>query len=59
MTSNQITTEVNVKRTRHSSDRFGNCEICNKFVDSVYFNRNAGTFGHKECLEENKNSVKI
>ena len=51
-------------RTGSSSDKFGNCEICNKPSDSIYYQieereyqKNRWThykcfdhFGHKDCL---------
>lgn len=47
----------NLKRTRASSEKFGNCEVCNKFVEDVYYDRSTGNFGHKECLIKTKETV--
>jgi len=39
-----------LKRTRSSSQKFGNCEICNEYADEIYFEPKGGNFGHRECL---------
>lgn len=48
-----------IKHTRYSSERFGDCEICGKWADSVYYRPDTGDFGHEKCLEkkEKKNEI--
>ena len=50
-------------RQKGTSDKFGNCEICGKFVSDVYSQtryrqtptgeaRDGDAFGHKDCVLE-------
>lgn len=57
-----------MKRLKGSSDKYGNCECCGRFVDSVYHlvmlkvfinhrgaestTHDGNTFGHKACLAD-------
>jgi len=51
-----------------SSDKYGNCEICGKYTDSIYhqieFKRynhgyfiNKELFGHKDCLTKERSEI--
>ena len=43
-----------IKTTSYSSNRYGNCEVCNKYCSEIFKlkKKNNLMFGHKECLEK-------
>jgi hypothetical protein len=46
---------MKIKSMASNSNKYGNCELCKKFVDEVYFlsfERGGDIFGHKKCLLE-------
>lgn len=51
------------KSLRAGGDKYGVCEVCNKYMDTAYIAPiKEGVdylFGHKECLEGNNNGKRI
>lgn len=45
--------EVKLINEKRSSNKYGDCEVCKKFCNEVFYLQHPfGLFGHEKCLQE-------